>query len=670
MATRSLVPSSSTWGFFQAFPTIPPQFTTAGGLPSPPALQHKNALCTSDDKALARILMLYLPPAASTVTRHIHQLARLSLHPSVLVHSTDAETNHPILRPLTTFGEENKNDPLWVTAGWKALKEIGYKEGVVAVAYEQQNTTWNRRVHEFALGHVWAPTSTMTSCPMAMTDGAATLLSRHLYDEDGDQPGRREVVNEAYHRLTSRNPRYAWTSGQWMTERTGGSDVSGTETVATRLTDEELRRESASGRNKDEAGMLLGPWKIDGFKWFSSATDSEMAVLLAQTSNGGLSAFYAPMRRRTGTAIPSIDAVEKEIQLTELNGIRIQRLKNKLGTKSLPTAELELRGTRAWLLGTEGQGIKEVSAILNITRLHTAAGSSANWARGLAICRAYSKVRKVRGGLLQNNALHVRWMADETVKYWAGAHFVFLGVALQGTFEQNRDDIIRNTRAENLIPKEKDTVAVLLRLLTPAMKAQVSVASVDGLRQCMECLGGVGYCENNEDGGLMNIAKTYRDNLVNPIWEGTVNVMAEDVVRVMIDRRLGGGDVLSNVFAPWVENVLNFCSDTLNFEKRTVQQWVEALNAIVRDSSKELLLYRGREILKHIEVIVCSCLLMFDASVDYDEVAMAIASRWVRSKAKNGSENPSAGNWKDEARLDAMIFLGNDYTKFPTMEKL
>lgn len=514
MASHPLTASSSTNGFFQALPTLPPQFTSSSSRSSS---QLDEAINVSDDKALARILALYLPSSATPVLEHVHHLARLSLHPSVLVHATDAETNHPVLRPLTTFGEANKNDPLWTTTGWQALKEIGYKEGVVAVAYEKSNTTWNRRIHEFALDHVWSCTATMTGCPMSMTNGAASLLSRRLDDDDGDQPGRKLVLNEAYRRLTSRDPKQAWTSGQWMTERTGGSDVSGTETAAQRLSTEEIRQEAEAGRDKDAIGMPLGPWKVDGFKWFSSATDSEMAVLLARTSKGGLSAFYIPMRRRTGRAIPSINGIDPETHGTELNGIRIQRLKNKLGTKSLPTAELELKGARGWLVGEEGRGVKEISAILNITRLTTAAGSASNWARGLAICRAYSKVRKVRGGLLQDNPQHLQWMADETVKYYAGAHFAFFGVALQGTMEQNWEEMVRGTRAEKLIPGDKDVVSALMRLLTPVMKAQVSVASVDGLRQCMECLGGVGYCENNEDGGLMNIAKVYRDNLVNPV---------------------------------------------------------------------------------------------------------------------------------------------------------
>jgi alkylation response protein AidB-like acyl-CoA dehydrogenase len=659
MTIRPLTASSSTSGFFQAVPTLPPQYTSPTSLPIYSQSPHQIAQSLSDDKVLARILDLYLPSDAYHMTNHVHHISRLALAPSTLKHSTDAETNHPFLRPLTTFGEENRNDPLWTTNGWQVLKDIGIKEGVVAVAYEKQNTRWNRRIYEFALSHVWGPTGTMTGCPMAMTDGAATLLAKHLSDTDGDQPGRGKVLEEAYKRLTSRVSEVAWTSGQWMTERTGGSDISGTETVARRLTNLELRAEVNEGREYDAVGMPLGPWKIDGFKWFSSATDSEMAVLLARTSKGGLSAFYAPMRRKLRTPTETIHSLVEEAPLTELNGVRIQRLKNKLGTKSLPTAEIELKGTRAWLVGIEGQGVKEISAILNITRLHTAAGSAGNWARGLAIARAYTRVRKVHERLLQCNPQHLRWMADETVKYRASAHFAFFGVALQGAIDQDWEEIVKNTKADNLIPKDKTVVQTLLRLLTPVMKAQVSVASVNGLRQCMECLGGVGYCENNEDGGLMNIAKIYRDNLVNPIWEGTVSVMADDVVRVLVDKRLGNGNVLENVFAPWVNSSLRTCGNDFQEEVFTVEARLESLKEQVRLATKETLLYRGREILEHIEAIVCSCLLMYDATVAPDEVAAGIASRWVTSKALGRQEKRFSDSYEKLVLMDRRIFLGD-----------
>lgn len=671
MAQQRLASSSSTAGFFQALPILPPQYTSLEALPAADRKQYKTSTDVSDDKVVARILDLYLPFNATEPRQHAHHIARRSLDPSALVFATDAESNHPVLRPLTTFGVENKNDPLWTTSGWQRLKDIGTEEGIVAVAYDKSHATFNRRVHQFVDNHIWSSTGTMTGCPQSMTDGAATLLGKHLVDADDDQPGRSVVFQEAYRRLTSRDPKVAWTSGQWMTERSGGSDVSGTETVAHRLTPGELESDAQEGRHLDAVGSPLGPWKIDGFKWFSSATDSEMSVLLAKTPKGGLSAFYMPMRRRVGNRSPSVGIINREAPpQSELNGIRIQRLKNKLGTKSLPTAELEIKDGRGWLIGTEGQGVKEISAILNITRLSTAAGSAANWSRGLAIARAYSKVRKVRGGLLQDNPTHLTWMAEETVKYWASTHFAFLGVALQGALEQDWDTMVASTKAAKLIPKDKTTVAALLRLLLPVMKAQISVASVHGLRQCMECLGGVGYCENNEDGGLMNIAKIYRDNLVNPIWEGTVSVMAEDVVRVFTDKRLGNGDVLANIFVPWVRGVLTRCATAFDSEVMLIDERLEALLGLVRGADKEQLLYVGRAILDHLDAIVSAAVVMYDAWANPDPISRIIAVRWVHSKALSPQAVHKARDWKTTLQTDKEIFLGQSYVENHQQAKL
>jgi alkylation response protein AidB-like acyl-CoA dehydrogenase len=174
-------------------------------------------------------------------------------------------------------------------------------------------------------------------------------------------------------------------------------------------------------------GSPLGPWRVDGFKWFSSATDSQMSVALAQTPKG-LSAFYIPMRRVTHSGE------------TELNGISISRLKNKLGTKALPTAELELKGARAFLLGKEGDGVREISTILNITRVHNAVSSLGFFGRGLAIARAFAEVREMAGKgkkkSLRDVPLHVHTLADVTLSYRANMLFAFFVVYCLGISDQ------------------------------------------------------------------------------------------------------------------------------------------------------------------------------------------------------------------------------------------
>ncbi|KAL1885950.1 hypothetical protein Plec18167_001451 [Paecilomyces lecythidis] len=644
-ATSSRVkPSSSTDGFFQPLPTVHPAYTFDA---NPSA--ERSSYTSSDDAVLARILELYLPRNSHQARTSVHRLARRALDPSILRLATDAEVNTPTLRPLTTFGEENRVDPLWTGEGWRTLKAVGQEEGLVTAGYDENNGTYNRRVHQFALNHVWASSAAMTGCPASMTDGAAKLLASHLKDDDGDQPGRGTVLRESYRRLISRDPTIAWTAGQWMTERTGGSDVRGTETIARRLTLEELTNSAQLGKDRDAHGLPLGPWQIDGFKWFSSATDSDMAILLAQTGKG-LSLFYVPLRRRVGAHTDS----------TELNGIRIQRLKNKIGTKSLPTAELELKGVRGWLIGEEGRGVKEIATILNMTRLYTASSSTSGWGRALGVCRGFTKARKTQGVLLQDNPQHVQWMAGETVKYWAATHFTFFGIALQGVIEQGWDTVAQNTKAAALIPRDRTKSMLLLRLILPAMKARVSVSAVESLRNCMECLGGVGYCENNEDGGLLNIAKIFRDVLVNPIWEGTVSVMAEDVVRVITDKRLHGGQVLEKVLGSWAKDILNICKHRFSNECGIIEKRLQTLLATISRRDRSELLWRGRELLDHLEAIVSSCLLMYDACTDSDEIATAVASRWISSKNSSPYQVSQSQGWKQESAMDKKIFLGAD----------
>lgn len=237
--------------------------------------------------------------------------------------------------------------------------------------------------------YILSPSSAITTCPFAMTDGAARLLAQHLpnppssvqsFFSSDPVDGRREaeiqrkVFTNAHFRLISRDQSTRWTSGQWMTERPGGSDISRSETVAVYSP----LKYSSQLDDADE----LGPWLVDGYKFFSSATDADMSILLAKTASG-LSAFFAPMRLPNG----------------ERNGVRIVRLKKKLGTRALPTAELELKGMRAWLIGVEGEGIKEISTVLNITRIHNAVIAVSFMRRGLAIAKVnpyYSKfLRKI-----------------------------------------------------------------------------------------------------------------------------------------------------------------------------------------------------------------------------------------------------------------------------------
>jgi alkylation response protein AidB-like acyl-CoA dehydrogenase len=548
----------------------------------------------------------------------------------------DTERNPPFLRPLTTFGTENTRDPLVTSEGWRLLQDIGIKEGIVGIAYEQPQDglpSCNNRAYQYLKYHLWTGSAALVTCPSAMTDGAASLLGRHLNDEDGN------IFTEARERLISRQPGHAWTSGQWMTERKGGSDVRGTETVARKLVGQE--KEEADG--VDDLGFPLGPWRIDGFKWFSSATDANMTVLLAKTGkDGAVSAFYAPMRRQ----VKGRDDDE-----TELNGIRIQRLKNKLGTKPVPTAELEIKGMRGYLIGQEGQGIKEVSTILNITRIHNSISAVGNWARGLAISRAYARVRTVGSKLLADTPAHVRSLANDHVKYTANMHLVFFVAALLGISE-GQDSSSTPAAQAHIIPKSKQQSEALLRLLTPMVKAQTALRSIKGVRACMENLGGVGYLENEDP--ILNIARIFRDTCVLSIWEGTTDVMADDVARVL-KGKAGPGCLAA--LEQWVSNAVAI-AEANGFRpeaQKLKEAWGQFL-AGARQLNADQLRWEGRRYLKLLERVVCGCLLLLDTSRDHDEVTREIARRWILGSAAR------RGSWLDDSNWDKRLVFGDAKT--------
>jgi hypothetical protein len=338
-------------------------------------------------------------------------------------------------------------------------------------------------------------------------------------------------------------------------------------------------------------------------------------------------------------------------QECEMNGITIQRLKQKMGTRALPTAELILKDTRAWIIGREGQGVKEISAILNITRIHTAQSALGFWGRGLAISRAFSRVRKVDGGkLLIDVPAHVRTLAENTVNYAAMMHLGFFTVALLGICEHPSKFKSRTSEGENTLVADVPQAIALLRLLTPVMKAQCSKMSIFGLQECMESLGGIGYLEDEQE---FNIARLFRDANVLSIWEGTTDVMAMDVVRVMKGR---DGETIRHALNKWVNDV----GTQRDGDWRTATELVRAELGRVEEQwlglSAEELRFKGRELLESLAWIVAAVLMVQDACSDQDVVAGEMAKRWIAKKEFEGQR--VSKDWKDVVALDRKVAFG------------
>jgi alkylation response protein AidB-like acyl-CoA dehydrogenase len=447
-----------------------------------------------DDRVLRSYLRRTLPAEMLVaIEPALHALGARATG-EMLALADAAEANPPRHVPYDAWGR--RVDRIETSDAWRALDRIAAEEGIVATAYERAHGAWSR-VHQFARLHLYHPSSAIYSCPLAMTDGAARVLTLL----GGGDP----VLAAAVERLTTRDPARFWTSGQWMTERSGGSDVSGTSTVA-----------------RERQGF---EYLLSGTKWFTSATTSQMALTLARIDDAvgdtgsqrgsGLSVFYIELRDGAGA----------------LHGIRVNRLKDKLGTRALPTAELTLDQTPARLVGGPGHGVRKIAALLNVTRYYNAACSASGMRRAIALASDYAKRRVAFGRSLSEHPLHAETLATMQVQYAAAFHLAARLAELLG-----REEAGEATEDERL----------LLRLLTPAVKAFTGKQAVAVASEALEAFGGAGYIE---DTGLPRLL---RDAQVLSIWEGTTNVLALDVLRALgkgapldvlradVERRLAG----------------------------------------------------------------------------------------------------------------------------------
>jgi alkylation response protein AidB-like acyl-CoA dehydrogenase len=425
----------------------------------------------------------------------------------------------------------------------------------------------------------------------------------------------------------------------------GGSDVSMTETLATY---EPQRKHRAKATDGNE----LGPWSVNGFKWFSSATDANMSVFLARTSKG-ISTFLAPMRR----TLPQKDVMG---YADELNGVYIQRLKNKLGTRALPTAELELKDMRAWLIGEEGRGTKEIATVLNVARIHNGVNAIGFWGRGLGIVRGFTRVRIVGRRPLWERPAFMRALARLHVEYRANVLFNFFVAALQGCVEQ--DSIAAFQGQSKGSPRmgkipgvaELSMAESLLRLLTPALKGHCSKTAISGLQECMECMGGVGYLEN--DDMQFNIARLYRDANVLPIWEGTTDMMADDtIIRVLYGKTR---QHVLPALAAWVHS-LSQTAELHTAQANVISDWWLEFEDVVLNTSRADVEINARALMTRLVNIVQGLLLIADAQSDDDKVAILVMESWFAEKQDSGSLKSQAQR-RDQSTVDMMVVYGQE----------
>jgi putative acyl-CoA dehydrogenase len=253
-----------------------------------------------------------------------------------------------------------------------------------------------------------------------------------------------------------------------MTERQGGSDVRANLTEA-----------SPAGE---------GAYLLTGHKWFCSAPMNDVFLMLAQAP-GGLSCFLVPRRLPDGGR----------------NGIHLQRLKDKLGNRSNASAEIELDGAWAQLVGEEGRGVRTIITMVEHTRLDCVLGTAAQMRAAVEQAVWHALHRAAFGRLLVDQPLMLNVLADLCVESEAAT---LTALRLARAYD-NPDE------------------APFRRLATAVAKYWICKRGPAHAAEALECLGGNGYVEES---GLPRI---YREQPLLSIWEGSGNVIALDVLRAI-----------------------------------------------------------------------------------------------------------------------------------------
>jgi putative acyl-CoA dehydrogenase len=436
-----------------------------GFLQHPPRLSNEY----TEDGFIQDYLSTYFPAAGlKEITPDLEQFGR-RVATEMVEWANACEDNPPQLVQYDPWGK--RVDEIRVAPEWLKLERVAAEDGLVAIGYERKYGA-SSRLYQFVKLYLYTPSSAIYTCPLAMTDGAARLIEVY-----GDET----LKSTAFKGLTSRNPETFKTSGQWMTERTGGSDVSRSMTLA----------------YPDNGSYLL-----KGHKWFTSAITADMAFTLASTEQpepgkrAPLSLFYMPIKNEDGT----------------LNGIEVEALKDKLGTKALPTAQLLLTGARAQLVGEKGKGVRTIATLFNITRIYNTISAVSYMRRAYSLGKVYGMEREAFGQKIGQHLLYRKNLRELEIAYQSSTLLALFLTRLLGKEECG---------------EATSTDESLLRLLTPVAKLYTAKQSIQSASEHVEMFGGMGYLEDS------HIPVMLRNAQVLSIWEGTTNVLSLDMLRAI-----------------------------------------------------------------------------------------------------------------------------------------
>jgi putative acyl-CoA dehydrogenase len=428
----------------------------------PPPLVGYDA---SEDPALLSALHR---EGAGWAQEEVRRLGRLAGGEQAQENGRLANENPPRLRTHDRYG--HRVDEVEFHPAWHELMRTAGAGGLHAAPWLDGRP--GAHVARAAAFYVWGQTDAGHGCPVSMTYSIVPAL-RHA----PDLARRFEPLLAAREYDPGLRPpeqKRGLLSGMSMTEKQGGSDVRANTTTAIPTDD--------------------GTYRVTGHKWFTSAPMNDLFMVLAQVPGAGLSCFLLPRVLPDGTR----------------NGMRLMRLKDKLGNRSNASAEVEYENATAWLVGEAGRGVRTILDMVNSTRLDCVLAAATGMRVGVLQATHHAAHRSAFGRALIGQPLMANVLADLAIESEAAT---VVALRLAGA----TDRAARGDQQE----------AAFRRLALAVTKYHVCKQAPGHAAEALECLGGNGYVEES------GMPRLYREAPLQSIWEGSGNVAALDAIRAL-----------------------------------------------------------------------------------------------------------------------------------------
>ncbi|MGW1342132.1 acyl-CoA dehydrogenase family protein [Kribbella sp. NPDC002412] len=417
------------------------------------------------DAALGDALRPYGGLANDPGLRRIGELAGSE---EALAQALPANQNPPVLRTHDRYG--HRVDEVEFHPSWHWLMEQAVGFGLQAAPWTSDRPS--PHLTRAAGFYLWSQVEPGHGCPISMTYAAVPALKA---DEQLAKAWIPQLASTQYDvRRLPPADKAGVLAGMGMTEKQGGSDVRANLTTAT-----------PTGSD--------GEYQLNGHKWFCSAPQVDVFLVLAQAPEG-LSCFVVPRVLADGNR----------------NAFALQRLKDKLGNRSNASSEVEFHGTVGYRLGDEGAGVRTIIEMVAATRLDCVLGSAALQRRALVEAIWHAQHRSAFGSLLADKPAMQNALADLAIESEAATTLAMrLAAAVDASVNGDEQE------------------AAFRRIALPLAKFWVCKRTSFMVAEALECLGGNGFVEES------GMPLLFRESPLNSIWEGSGNVNALDVLRAL-----------------------------------------------------------------------------------------------------------------------------------------